>query len=115
MPPPSLSALPTIARKEYGPTLVLRESSSTLREITMRSSRVANKVKQVGEADKGRANPNTTRFANRSDTGFLLLDAALKPLYVNAEAGDILFHPEKPTKCTGLAAPMPTKTHTMGT
>ncbi len=115
MPPPSLSALPTIARKEYGPTLVLRESSSTLREITMRSSRVANKVKQVGEADKGRANPNTTRFANRSDTGFLLLDAALKPLYVNAEAGEILFHPEKPTKAKDLAARLASKIRTIVT
>src|SRR5260370_19702554 len=105
MPPPSLSALPTIARKEYGPTLVLRESSSTLREITMRSSRVANKVKQVGEADKGRANPNTTRFANRSDTGFLLLDAALKPLYVNAEAGAYPLYPQQRTKPQRIATP----------
>jgi len=79
----------------------------------MRSSRVANKAKQVGEADKGRANPNTTRFANRSDTGFLLLDAALKPLYVNAEAGEILFHPEKPTKAKDFADQLASKIRTM--
>ena len=79
----------------------------------MRSSRVADKVKQVGEADNGRANPNTTRFANRSDAGFLLLDAALKPLYVNAEAGEILFHPERPTNAKDFADQLASKIRTM--
>jgi DNA-binding CsgD family transcriptional regulator len=79
----------------------------------MRSSRVANRVKQVGESDNGGANSHATRLANRSDTGFLLLDAALKPLYVNAEAGEILFHPEKPKKAKDFADQLASKIRTM--
>ena len=64
----------------------------------MRSYMVANKVKQVGEVDIAGDNSNTTSLASTSAAGFLLLDAALKPLYVNAKAVEILFHSEKPTK-----------------
>jgi len=79
----------------------------------MRSSRVASKVKQVGEANNGRVNSQTTRLANKSDTGFLLLDATLKPLYVNAEAGEILFHPEKPTMAKDFADRLASKLRTI--
>ena len=79
----------------------------------MRSSRVADKLKHVGEADNGRANPNITPLVNRSDAGFLLLDAALKPLYVNAEAGEILFHPERPTKTKDFADQLASKVRTI--
>ncbi len=79
----------------------------------MRSFRVANKVKQVSEDDNGGANPNTTRLLNRSDIGFLLLDGALKPLYVSAEAGEILFYPERPTKAKDFADQLASKIHTI--
>jgi DNA-binding CsgD family transcriptional regulator len=79
----------------------------------MWSSRVARKVKQLGEADTGGGNSNATRLANRSDTGFLLLDAALKPLYVNPQAEEILFHPEKPTKAKDFADQLASKIRTM--
>jgi DNA-binding CsgD family transcriptional regulator len=69
----------------------------------MHSSRVANKVKQAGKVDSRGANSNTTRLANRSDTGILLLDAALKPLYVSTEAGEILYYPERPTNTKDFA------------
>src|SRR5260370_3848371 len=69
----------------------------------MRSSSVARKLKQVGKADSLKANLGTTRLRNGSDAGFLLLDAALKPLYVNAEAGGILFHPQKTAEGKGFA------------
>jgi DNA-binding CsgD family transcriptional regulator len=79
----------------------------------MRSSRLPNKAKQVGEANNGGANLHTTRLANGCGTGFLLLDAALKPLYVNAEAGEILFHAEKPTKAKDFADRLASKIHTI--
>ena len=79
----------------------------------MRSPGAARKAKQVGEADTKRGNSNTTSLANRPDTGFLLLDATLKPLFVNAEAGEILFHPEKPTKAKDFADQLASKIRTM--
>ena len=75
----------------------------------MRFRVAANKVKQAGKVDSRGANSNTTRLANRSDTGILLLDAALKPLYVNAEAGEILFYPERPTKTKDFADQLASK------
>src|SRR5260370_35045959 len=79
----------------------------------MRSSSVARKLKQVGKADSLKANLGTTRLRNGSDAGFLLLDAALKPLYVNAEAGWILFHPEKTPKAKDFSRPPSPKIRTI--
>ncbi len=79
----------------------------------MRSPREAHKVKQVGEADIGGHTSNTTRLANSSGAGFLLLDAAFKPLYVNAEAREILFHPDKPTKVKDFADQLASKIRTI--
>ncbi len=81
----------------------------------MRSSRVANKVKQVGKADSTEADSSTTRLPKRSDTGFLLLNAALKPLYVNPQGVEILFYPERPTKTKDFADQLASKIRTMVT
>jgi len=81
----------------------------------MRSSRVSNNVKQVSEEEAGWEKSNITPLASRSGPGFLVLDAALKPLYVNAEAGEILFHPEKPTKAKDFADQLASKIRTIVT
>ncbi len=81
----------------------------------MRSSRVSNNVKQVSEEEAGWEKSNITPLASRSGPGFLVLDAALKPLYVNAEAGQILFHPEKPTKAKDFADQLASKIRTIVT
>ena len=81
----------------------------------MRSSSVARKLKQVGKADSAEANSSTTWLPKRSDTGFLLLNAALKPLYVNPQAEEILFHPERPTKAKDFADQLASKIRTMVT
>ena len=64
----------------------------------MRSSRAANKHRQHGQTDSAEANPNRMRLLSPSETGFLLLNAALKPLYLNTLAAEILFHPDKPNR-----------------
>jgi len=69
----------------------------------MRSPQQACKLKQVGNAHSHGTNSKTTRTPNHSDTGFLLLNTALKPLYVNPQAAEILFHPEKPAKSRDFA------------
>jgi len=79
----------------------------------MHSSRVAEKVKQVGKADSTGADSNTRRLPRRSDTGFLLLNAALKPLYLNPQAEEILFHPERPTKAKDFADQLASKIRTI--
>ena len=81
----------------------------------MRSSRRANKVKQVGKGDSTGADSSTTRLLKKSDTGFLLLNATLKPLYVNPQAEEILFHPEGPTKAKDFADQLASKIHTIVT
>jgi len=75
----------------------------------MRFYRVASKVKQVGKVDSAGANTNSTRLQNRSDAGFLLLNAALKPLYVNPQAAEILAYPERPTETKDLADKLASK------
>src|SRR6266446_1203582 len=81
----------------------------------MSFSQVADKVKQVGKAASTGADSSTRRLPRRSDTGFLLLDAALKPLYLNPQAEEILFHPEKPTKAKDFADQLASKIHTIVT
>src|SRR6266699_575002 len=81
----------------------------------MCASCVANNGRQVSEEGTGEDKLNIPPFASRSGTGFLLLDAALKPLYFNAEAGEILFHPEKPTKAKGFADQLTSKIRTIVT
>ncbi len=75
----------------------------------MRFYRVANKVKQVGKVDSAGANTNSARLQNRSDAGFLLLNAALKPLYVNPQAAEILSYPDRPTETKDLADKLASK------
>src|SRR5437660_614347 len=75
----------------------------------MRFYRVANKVKQVGKVDSAGANTNSARLQNRSDAGFLLLNAALKPLYVNPQAAEILCYPDRPTETKDLADKLASK------
>jgi DNA-binding CsgD family transcriptional regulator len=79
----------------------------------MHSSRVANKVKQVGKGNSAEADSSTMRLPKRSDTGFLLLNAALKPLYVNPQAEEILFHPERPTTAKDFSSQLASKIHTI--
>ena len=79
----------------------------------MCSSWVANNFKQVSEEDTGGDKSNITPLASRSGAGFLLLDAALKPLYVNAQASEILFHPEKRTKAKDFAEQLASKVRTI--
>ena len=62
----------------------------------MRSSRVASKPQLVGKAVGARANSYGSHSPNLSELGFLLLNAAFKPLYVNKCAAEILLYPEKP-------------------
>ncbi len=81
----------------------------------MRSSCVANNFKQVSEEDIGGDKSNITPLASTSGTGFLLLDPALKPLYVNPQAEEILFHPEKPTKAKDFADQLASKIRTIVT
>ena len=52
----------------------------------MRSPQQGRELKQVGKAQNHRTNSKNTRTANQSGTGFLLLNTALKPLYVNSQA-----------------------------
>jgi DNA-binding CsgD family transcriptional regulator len=79
----------------------------------MRASLGANRVKQAGKPLTGGFNLNTTDLANRSDTGFLLLDATLTPLYVNAQAGEILLYPERPTEPKDFADQLAAKVRTI--
>src|SRR5437660_4965409 len=79
----------------------------------MRSPQQARKLKQVGNAQSHGTNSKTTRTPNHSDTGFLLLNTALKPLYVNPQAAEILFHPEKPAKTKDFAEQLASKIRTM--
>src|SRR6266550_7574668 len=75
----------------------------------MRFSRVASNLKQVGKVDSAEANSNSTRLPNSSDAGFLLLNATLKPLYVNPQAAEILSYPERPTKTKRFADKLASK------
>lgn len=90
----------------------------------MCSSRVAHKVKHVrkanngvhnenGRVGSGVDNSNRIPLANTSETGFLLLNAALEPLYANALAGEILFHPEEPSRVKDFADQLASKIRTM--
>ena len=79
----------------------------------MRSPQQACKLKQVGNAHSHGTNSKTTRTPNHSDTGFLLLNTALKPLYVNPQAAEILFHPEKPAKSRDFADQLALKVRAM--
>jgi len=81
----------------------------------MCSSYLANNVMQVSEEDTNGDKSNITPLPSRSGTGFLLLDAGLKPLYVNAEAGEILFHPEMPTKAKDFTDQLASKIRTIVT
>src|SRR5437870_12528027 len=79
----------------------------------MRSPQQACKLKQVGNAYSHGTNSKTSRTPNHSDTGFLLLDTALKPLYVNPQAAEILFPPEKPAKSRDFADDLALKVRAM--
>ena len=57
----------------------------------MRSTRQARKSPQVARPNGPEASANATRKLSHSATGFLLLSNALKPLYVNPQAAQILF------------------------
>ena len=76
----------------------------------MRSTRQARKVHQVNKADDPGA---ISKAKHKSTTGFLLLSSALKPLYVNPQAAQILFHPEGPAKAQGFAEQLASKIRTM--
>jgi len=79
----------------------------------MRSTQQARKLHQVDKADGPRAVSKATRKPNQPATGFLLLNTALKPLYVNPQATEILFHPEKPAKTKDFAEQLASKIRTM--
>ena len=79
----------------------------------MCSSCIANNFKQVSEEDTVGDKSNISFLASRFGTGFLLLDAALKPLYVNPQAEEILFHPERPTKAKDFADQLASKIRTI--
>jgi DNA-binding CsgD family transcriptional regulator len=79
----------------------------------MRSSQVASKLKPCGKADRDGANSIGTHSLDKSDAGFLLLNPALKPLYMNARAAEILFHPDKPDKTKEFADQLASKIRTM--
>ena len=84
-------------------------------EKTMRSSRVASKLQSVSKAGRAGANSNGTHSPSLSETGFLLLNAALKPLYINTRAAEILFYPEKPGKTKDFADQLASKIRAMVT
>ena len=79
----------------------------------MRSTRQACKVHEVNKADGPIAISKVTPKANQSATGFLLLSTALKPLYVNPQAAEILFHPENPAKVKAFAEQLASRIRTM--
>ena len=84
-------------------------------EKTMRSSREASKLQSVSKAGRAGANSNGTHSPSLSETGFLLLNAALKPLYINTRAAEILFYPEKPGKTKDFADQLASKIRAMVT
>jgi len=79
----------------------------------MRSTRQARKPPQVGRPNGPEASANATRKSSHSATGFLLLSTTFKPLYVNPQAAQILFHPEKPAKTRNFAEELAAKIRTM--
>jgi len=79
----------------------------------MRSFRVATKPKQAGKANSAGSASNNTSSPNRSETGFLLLNDALKPLYMNARAVEILLHPEDPNGTKDIAKQLASKIRAM--
>jgi DNA-binding CsgD family transcriptional regulator len=81
----------------------------------MRSSRAASKLQSLSKADSAGSNSNGTRSPDLSETGFLLLNAALKPLYINTRAAEILLHPEKPRKAKDFADQLAPKIRAMVT
>jgi DNA-binding CsgD family transcriptional regulator len=74
---------------------------------------LATSVKQVGAAEGAVANSNHTRSANRSDICFLLLNRALKPLYMSAQAAEVLFHPQKASKAKDFVDQLASKIRTL--
>src|SRR5436190_20132560 len=88
-------------------------SQGNARRITMRSTRQARKPPQVGRPNGPKASANPTRKVSQSAAGFLLLSTAFKPLYVNPQAAQILFHPEKPAKTRDFAEQLAAKIRTM--
>ena len=81
----------------------------------MRSSRAGSKLQSVGKAGSAGANSNGTHSPSPSETGFLLLNAALKPLYINTRAAEILLYPEKPGKTKDFADQLASKIRAMVT
>jgi len=81
----------------------------------MRSTRQARKVHEVNKADGPGATSKATNKPNQPTTGFLLLSSALKPLYVNPQAAQILFHPEGPAKAKDFAEQLASKIRAMVT
>src|SRR5204863_11370 len=88
-------------------------SQGNARRITMRSTRQARKPPQVGRPNGPEASANATRKSSHSAAGFLLLSTTFKPLYVNPQAAQILFHPEKPAKTRDFAEQFAAKIRTM--
>ena len=79
----------------------------------MRSPQHASKLKQVAKAPSPEINSNKTRASKQSCTGFLLLSTGLKPLYVNPQAAEILFHPENPAKVKDFVNQLASKVRAM--
>jgi len=95
------------------PQRALGGQVSAVGEKTVRSSQVASKLKQVGKTDSAEANPDKMRSLNRSEVGFLLLNTALKPLYMNKRAAEILFHPDKPNRMKDFSEQLTARIRTM--
>ena len=81
----------------------------------MRSTRKARNVHEVNKAAGPGATSKATNKPNQPTTGFLLLSSALKPLYVNPQAAQILFHPEGPAKAKDFAEQLASKIRAMVT
>ena len=79
----------------------------------MRSSQGASKPKQVGKVDSAKGNSHKMHSLNQSETGLLLLNTALKPLYMNTLAAEILFHPDKPNKMKDFSERLSAKIRAM--
>ena len=79
----------------------------------MRLIREASEPKPFGKADSAGSNSNGKHSPNPYNAGFLLIDTALRPLYMNARAAEILFYPEKPSKTKDFAARLASKIRTI--
>ena len=80
------------------------------RKKAMRSSLMGSNLTQVSGANCGAnrgANGNSLRSPDRSEMGFLLLSRALRVLYMNPQAAEILSYPEKVRRTKAIAHQLP--------